>query len=325
MILKGRWVDMSNLIEDFPEYNNTVLKLIGNTPLIRLNKVTSHLPDSIQIYAKLEGVNPGGSIKDRPALQMILDGLRERKLTKDKVILDSTSGNTGIGLAMVGAVLGYAVELCVPANASMERKARLSAYGANVVYTDPLEGSDGAILKAREIFNANPNKYFKPDQYSNLSNPKAHMLSTGPEIWQQTEQKVSHFVASIGTTGTIMGVGRFLKKMNSAIEVHASEPDDAFHGLEGLKHMASSLVPEIYKPEELDGIIATPTDPAYEMARRLAHEEGLFLGQSSGGAAWAAIHLAERLVKQGVSEATIVTIFPDSGDKYYSKGLWTKT
>lgn len=315
-------------MKEQPFYNHplvkgTILENIGNTPLIQLRRITKHLPQKIRIFCKLEGMNPGGSVKDRPALQMILDGIESNLLTNDKIILDSTSGNTGIGLALVGNILNFQVELCVPANASHERKCRLEAYGAKIVYTDPLEGSDGALLKARECYKKEPQKYFKPDQYSSPSNPKAHMLTTAPEIWRQTNGKITHFVATIGTTGTIMGHSRFFTSLNRGIKTYACEPDDALHGLEGLKHLESSLVPDLYNKSEIDGTIRVNTETSYELARRLAREEGIFVGQSSGGAIDGALQLADRLISEGTKEAIIVAILPDVGDRYFSKGLWS--
>jgi cysteine synthase B len=271
----------------------------------------------VRVFAKLEGFNPGGSVKDRPAWRMIQEGLRTGKLRPGKTILDSTSGNTGIALALIGRVLEYPVELVVPANVSTERKHILQAYGANVVYSDPMEGSDGAIRLCRKIIEENPEKYFKPDQYFNPMNPQAHYETTGPEIMRQTDGKITHFVAGIGTGGTIMGAGRYLKEANPAIRVIAVEPDDALHGLEGLKHMASSIVPGIYHEDELDEKIAVSTDDAYAMVYRLSQEEGVLVGQSSGAALYATLKLARKL-KAG----TLVTIFPDFGDKYLSTNLW---
>jgi len=304
------------------DFKNSIIKTIGNTPILRLKNIVSHLPDTMEIWVKLEGFNPGGSVKDRPALQMVKDGIESGELTPDKIILDSTSGNTGIALALIGSILKIPVTLCMPSNVSSERKARISAYGAEIVFTSPMEGSDGAIVKAREMYEQNKEKYFKPDQYANPGNPLAHYLTTGPEIWKQTEGRITHFVAAIGTGGTVMGTGRFLKEKNEQIQVYAAEPDDAFHGLEGLKHMESSLVPEIYDARRLDRIVPIPTEPSYHLARRLALEEGIFAGQSSGGAVWAALNVAETLLAKGVKSGVIVTILPDSGDKYYSKGLW---
>ena len=296
---------------------DSVLDLIGDTPLLQIRALAEGLPASVRVFAKLEGFNPGGSVKDRPAWRMIQEGLRTGKLRPGKTILESTSGNTGIALALIGRVLEYPVELVVPANVSMERKSILQAYGANVVYSDPMEGSDGAIRLCRKIIEENPEKYFKPDQYFNPMNPQAHYETTGPEIMRQTDGKITHFVAGIGTGGTIMGTGRYLKEANPAIRVIAVEPDDALHGLEGLKHMASSIVPGIYHEDELDEKIAVSTDDAYAMVYRLSQEEGVLVGQSSGAALYATLKLARKL-KAG----TLVTIFPDFGDKYLSTNLW---
>ncbi len=295
----------------------SVIELVGNTPLVRINRITGSLPEEVEIYVKLEGYNPGGSVKDRAALRMIEDAEKGGRLTKDKVILDSTSGNTGIAYAWIGAVKGYKVELVVPANVSEERKKILHAFGAHVIYSNPLEGSDGAIRLAWKLYVDNPNKYCKLDQYNNPSNPQAHFDTTGPEIIEQTEGRITHFVASIGTGGTIMGTGRRLKEFNKDIRVIAVEPESAFHGLEGLKHMASSIVPGIYHEEELDEKVPAPTEESYAMAKRLAMEEGLLVGQSSGAAMWGAMEVAKKL-KKGV----IVVIFPDGGDKYLSTRLW---
>ena len=296
---------------------DSVLDLIGDTPLLQIRALAEGLPASVRVFAKLEGFNPGGSVKDRPAWRMIQEGLRTGKLRPGKTILDSTSGNTGIALALIGRVLEYPVELVVPANVSMERKNILQAYGANVVFSDPMEGSDGAIRLCRKIIEENPEKYFKPDQYFNPMNPQAHYETTGPEIMRQTDGKITHFIAGIGTGGTIMGTGRYLKEANPAIRVIAVEPDDALHGLEGLKHMASSIVPGIYHEDELDEKIAVATDDAYAMVYRLSQEEGVLVGQSSGAALYATLKLARKL-KAG----TLVTIFPDFGDKYLSTNLW---
>ena len=296
---------------------DSVLDLIGDTPLLQIRALAEGLPARVRVFAKLEGFNPGGSVKDRPAWRMIQEGLRTGRLRPGKTILDSTSGNTGIALALIGRVLEYPVELVVPANVSMERKHILQAYGANVVFSDPMEGSDGAIRLCRKIIEENPEKYFKPDQYFNPMNPQAHYETTGPEIMRQTDGKITHFVAGIGTGGTIMGAGRYLKEANPAIRVIAVEPDDALHGLEGLKHMASSIVPGIYHEDELDEKIAVSTDDAYAMVYRLSQEEGVLVGQSSGAALYATLKLARKL-KAG----TLVTIFPDFGDKYLSTNLW---
>jgi cysteine synthase B len=295
----------------------TVLDLIGDTPLLQMRALAEGLPDSVRVFAKLEGFNPRGSVKDRPAWRMIQEGLRSGKLRPGKTIMDSTSGNTGIALALIGRVLGYPVELVVPANVSIERKQILRAYGAQVTFSDPMEGSDGAIRLCRKILGESPEKYFKPDQYFNPMNPQAHYENTGPEIFRQTDGKITHFIAGIGTGGTIMGTGRYLKEMNPAIQIIAVEPDDALHGLEGLKHMASSIVPGIYHEEELDEKVSVSTDDAYAMVYRLSQEEGVLVGQSSGAAMFATLKIARKL-KTG----TLVTVFPDFGDKYLSTNLW---
>jgi cysteine synthase B len=248
---------------------------------------------------------------------MIEDGLARGRLVPGKTILDSTSGNTGIALAMVGAALGYSVELVMPSNVSQERKQTVAAFGAKVVYSDPLEGSDGAIRLCRQILAEDPDRYFKPDQYNNEANASAHYETTGPEIWRQTEGAITHFVASIGTGGTIMGTGRYLKEQRRGVQVIAAEPADAFHGIEGLKHMASSIVPGIYHEEELDLKLGIDTDDAYNMVYRLGREEGLLLGQSSGAAHVAALEIARSL-----GEGTVVVLFPDFGDRYLSTNLW---
>jgi S-sulfo-L-cysteine synthase (O-acetyl-L-serine-dependent) len=296
----------------------SVLDLVGNTPLLEITRLTEGLlRPGVRIYAKLEGFNPGGSVKDRAARKMIEIGLARGDLRPDKVILDSTSGNTGIALAMVGAALGYPVELVMASNVSRERKKIIEAFGAKAIYSDPLEGSDGAIVLCRKILAENPERYFKPDQYNNEANPLAHFETTGPEIWHQTGGAVTNFVAGIGTGGTIMGTGRFLKSRNPDIKVTAVEPDDPMHGLEGLKHMASSIVPGIYHEEELDDKIQVSTEDAYEMVYALAQFEGILVGQSSGAAMIAALKVARSL-----REGCVVTIFSDFGDKYLSTNLW---
>ena len=305
------------LLPPEPQRVPSVLHLIGNTPLLQVTKVTTGLSPRVQVFAKLEGFNPGGSVKDRPALRMIEEGLRTGALSPGKVILDSTSGNTGIALALTGAVLGYPVELIMPANVSVERKKIIAAYGAKMIFSSPLEGSDGAIRLCRQILHETPERYFKPDQYFNPANPLAHYETTGPEVWLQTQGRITHFVAGIGTGGTIMGTGRYLKERNARIRVVAVEPDDAFHGLEGLKHMASSIVPGIYHEEQLDGKIAVSTEDAYDTVYRLGREEGVLVGQSSGAALWAALKVAREL-----DEGVVVTLFPDFGDKYLSTNLW---
>jgi len=285
--------------------------------MAQIQHVTSHLPDNIRIHAKLERFNPGGSVKDRPALWMIRDGLKQGLLNKGKIILDSTSGNTGIALAMIGATMGFRVKLVMPGNVSDERKRICRAFGAELIFSDPLEGSDGAILDARKIYEDNPESYFKPDQYNNPANPRAHEESTGPEIWRDTDGKVTHFIASLGTSGTLVGTGRFLKKVNPDIRIVAAEPDSPFHGIEGLKHIESSIVPGIYDTSVFDEKIGIDTDEAYRFTQRLASEEGILSGQSCGCALAAALKVAEKLAENG-EPGEIVAIFPDGGEKYLS-------
>ncbi len=293
----------------------SVVEQIGDTPLLRLRDPA--IPPRVEVYAKLEFFNPGGSVKDRPARRMIEDGEQDRSLGPGKVILDSTSGNTGIAYAMIGAAKGYRVKLAMPANVSRERKAILAAYGAEVVYTDPGELSDGAIREARRIYEANPERYFKPDQYNNPANWYAHRDTTAPEIWEQTQGRVTHFVATIGTSGTLMGTGRGLRKFNPAIQIIAAEPAEPFHGIEGLKHMESSIVPGIYDETLLDYKIPIDTDDAYDTTLRLPVEQGILVGQSSGGAYWAALEVARQL-----DTGVVVTVFCDGGDKYMSTPMW---
>jgi len=300
-----------------PGRAQTMLDLVGRTPLIEIKRLPRGLSPRVRLLAKLEGFNPGGSVKDRPAVWMIREGLRRGALRPGKTIIDSTSGNTGIALAMTGAVLGYPVELVMPANVSLERKRIVRAYGAKAIFSDPLEGSDGAIRLCRKIITETPERYFKPDQYFNPVNPLAHYESTGPEIWTATGGSVTHLVAGIGTGGTVMGTGRYLKERNPGIQVVAVEPDDAWHGLEGLKHMASSIVPGIYHEDELDRKISVPTDAAYETVYQLGSEEGLVVGQSSGAAMIAALRLAQEL-----DEGVLVVIFPDFGERYLSTTFW---
>jgi S-sulfo-L-cysteine synthase (O-acetyl-L-serine-dependent) len=302
---------------DGPRRLSSPLDLIGNTPLVEIRNVRDGVAPGVRILGKLEGFNLGGSVKDRPAKKMIEDGLARGLLVPGRTILDSTSGNTGIALAMVGAALGYPVELVMPGNVSAERKKVVAAFGAKVIYSDPLEGSDGAIRLCRKILADNPDRYFKPDQYNNPANPLAHYETTGPEIWSQTEGRITHFIAAIGTSGTIMGTGRFLKEKNPAIQIVAAEPEDAFHGLEGLKHMASSIVPGIYNEPELDLKLGIGTEDAYNMVYRLGREEGLLLGQSCGAA-----HVAALQVARTLTEGTVVEIFPDFGGRYLSTNLW---
>ena len=293
----------------------SVVEQIGDTPLLRLRDPA--IPPRVEVYAKLEFFNPGGSVKDRPARRMIEDGEQDGLLEPGKVILDSTSGNTGIAYAMISAAKGYRVKLAMPANVSRERKAILAAYGAEVVYTDPGELSDGAIREAQRIYEADPDQYFKPDQYNNPANWFAHRDTTAPEIWEQTQGRVTHFVATIGTSGTLMGTGRGLRKFNPAIQIIAAEPAEPFHGIEGLKHMESSIVPGIYDETLLDYKIPIDTDDAYDTTLRLPVELGILVGQSSGGAYWAALEVARQL-----DTGVVVTVFCDGGDKYMSTPMW---
>jgi cysteine synthase B len=295
----------------------SILDLIGDTPLLQIRKITQGLPSGVRLFAKLEGFNPGGSVKDRPALKMVQEGIRSGRLVLGKTIIDSSSGNTGIALALIGRVLGYPVELVIPSNVSVERKRIIAALGAKVIFSDPMEGSDGAIRLCQKIIEKAPDKYFKPNQYFNPMNTQAHYETTGPEIWRQTGGEITHFVAGIGTGGTIMGCGRYLKERNAKVRAIAVEPDDALHGLEGLKHMASSIVPGIYHEEEIDEKVSVSTEDAYAMVYRLSQEEGILVGQSSGAAMHAALQVAKPL-----RWGTVVTVFPDFGDKYLTTNLW---
>ncbi len=302
---------------------SSILDKIGNTPLVRIREIGGDLPQirsgRVKIFAKVEYFNPGGSVKDRPACRMIREGLKSGKLTRDKVIIDSTSGNTGVAYAMIGAALDLKVDLVMPENVSRQRKQIVTTFGATITYSSPMEGSDGAIRLCRQLLKESPGKYFMPDQYNNEFNPRAHYDTTGEEIWRQTEGRVTHLIATIGTGGTVMGTGRRLKDYNRNVQVIAVEPDNALHGLEGLKHMASSILPGIYKEGELNAKIPMPTEPAYEMAERLAREEGLIVGHSSGAAMLGALRTAEK-IKEGV----IVTIFPDHGDRYFTMLDWER-
>jgi cysteine synthase B len=290
---------------------------VGNTPLLGFRRLTAHLPPSIHIYAKAEWANPGGSVKDRAALNIIQTAEAQGRLTPGKTILDSTSGNTGIALAMFGAARGYPVKLFLPENASPERIQILRAYGAELVLTDPLEGSDGALLAARALAEAEPERYFYADQYNNPANWRAHYHGTAVEIWEQTCKQVTHFVAVLGTSGTFVGTARRLKEFNPAIQAISLQPDAPFHGLEGMKHMPTAIQPGIYDPSLADQNLEIGTEATYEMVRRLVHEEGLLVGLSSGAALLGALQVAESLAAEG-HHAEIVTIFPDNGYKYLS-------
>lgn len=288
----------------------SLLTSIGNTPLVKIQRLTKHLK-GVQIFAKAEWLNPGGSVKDRAGLWIIEEAERSGRLTKDKILLDSTSGNTGIAYAMIGAIKGYRIELAIPENVSEERKKALEAYGVKLIFTDPLLGSDGALIEAKKIYEAHPQKYFLADQYNNPSNWKAHYETTGVEILYQTHGKVTHLVAGVGTGGTLMGTGRRLKEYNPKIKLFGVQPDSGFHGIEGLKHIETAIKPGIYDESLLDGTIFVKTEEAFEMALRLVREEGLWVGPSSGAAFWASLKLAESL-----ETGLIVTIFPDGGARY---------
>jgi S-sulfo-L-cysteine synthase (O-acetyl-L-serine-dependent) len=296
---------------------STVLDMIGRTPLVRLRLFERETP-GVELYAKAEWQNPGGSVKDRAAARMILEGEASGRLTHDKTILDATSGNTGIAYAMVGAARGYKVKLCVPENASPERKLILRALGAELVLTNPLESTDGAIREARRLVASDPDRYFYPDQYNNDGNWRAHYDTTAPEIIEQTSGRITHFVAGLGTSGTFVGTARRLKKFNPAIKVISFQPDSPFHGLEGLKHMESAIVPGIFDPTLADEDLRIGTERAYRMVRRLARQEGLLAGISSGAAVAAMLDVAQR-----VTEGIVVTIFPDGAEKYLTESFWT--
>ena len=293
---------------------------IGNTPLIRLRRVAHELPVGVEIFVKAEHMNPGGSVKDRAALAMILEGERSGRLYPGKVILDATSGNTGIAYAMLGAARGYAVMLCLPRNASEERKRILRIHGAEVIETDPLQGSDGAQTIAREMATRDGTKYFYADQYNNDANWRAHYDGTGREIWEQTERRVTHFVAGLGTCGTFTGVVRRLKESNPTVRAISMEPDSPIHGLEGLKHLPTSRMPGIFDPRLADETVEVATEEAQAMTRRLAREEGLFVGVSSGANVLAALSVARRLPPGSV----VVTILCDGGERYFSERFWTE-
>ncbi|MCS6914657.1 MAG: PLP-dependent cysteine synthase family protein [Myxococcota bacterium] len=302
---------------------DSVLDLIGGTPLIRLRNLE---PPGVELWAKCEFANPGGSVKDRPALQMIRDAEADGRLTRDRIIIDSTSGNTGVAYSLVGAALGYRVKLVMPANVSAARKQITAAYGTELVFSSELEGSDGAIRLVQKIVAADPDRYFYPDQYSNESNPRAHYLGTGAEIVAALGDRLTHFVAGVGTSGTVMGVGRRLKEHRrpdgGRVTVVAVEPDDALHGLEGLKHMASSIVPRIWRPAEcVDQILPMPTEEAWEMTERLKEAEGLFVGHSAGANVAASVRVAQDLARRG-ERGCIATVLCDRGDRYFVPLRW---
>lgn len=297
---------------------SSLLDKVGNTPLLRVSRVTKGLKGrDVEIYAKAEWFNPGGSVKDRPALRIVEEAEKSGELNQDKIIIDSTSGNTGIAYALIGASRGYKVTLVMPLNVSEERKRIVRAFGAKIIFTDPLLGSDGAMQEAKKIVNEDPFKYFYADQYNNPANWKAHYETTGVEIWEQTKGAVTHFVACLGTSGTLMGTGRRLKDFNPDVQVIAVEPATPIHGLEGMKHMATSIVPGIYDERFPDRKIMVETEDAYNAVRRLASEEGFFVGYSSGAALVASLKVSNE-----IAGGTIVTVFPDRGDRYLSTSFW---
>ena len=297
-----------------------ILDRIGNTPLLRIRLFEAEAPD-VEVYGKAEFMNPGGSVKDRPALRMIEEGERSGRLTRDKLILDSTSGNTGIAYALIGAAKGYRVRLVMPTNVSEERKQLVTAYGAEIVSSDALEGSDGAILKARELLAADPQLYFMPDQYNNDCNWQAHYDTTGAEIWEQTGGRITHFIAGLGTSGTFVGTTRRLRELNPEVTCISVQPDSPWHGLEGLKHMATAIVPSIYDPTLADEDVGVATEDAYEVARALTRREGILVGHSSGAALWVAREVARRLTAAG-RPGVVVIVLADGGDRYLSTGLY---
>lgn len=296
---------------------------IGNTPMLGFRRITAHLPENIKIYAKAEWANPGGSVKDRAASNIIAQAEKDGRLTPDKIILDSTSGNTGIAYAMIGAAKGYRVKLFLPENASPERVKILQAYGADLVFTDALEGSDGAILAVRELAAREPDRYFYADQYNNPANWQAHYNTTGVEIWEQTNGRITHFVAGLGTSGTFMGTSLRLKEYNPQIQAISAQPDTPFHGIEGWKHMDTAIKPGIYDQNLADKDYGITTEETYVMARRLAREEGFLVGISAAAAMVGALRVAEELAQQE-QPGVIVTLFPDNAYKYLSETFWTK-
>jgi cysteine synthase B len=302
-------------IPGLPRAASSIVDLVGNTPLIRLSSFEVGLR-RVELYAKAEWKNPGGSVKDRPAARMIADGERAGALTPEKIILDATSGNTGIAYAMIGAARGYKVRLCVPANVTPERKRILKAFGAEIVFTDPMEGSDGAILRAKAMYAERPDLYFYPDQYNNPGNWRSHYDTTAPEIIEQTGGRLTHFVAGLGTSGTFIGVGRRLREVNPAVRLISVQPDSPLHGLEGLKHMETAIVPGIYDPALADEDLRVSTEEAFDLTRRLA-QQGFFVGISSGANLAGALDVARR-----AADAVIVVVFCDGGEKYLSERFW---
>jgi cysteine synthase B len=302
----------------------SLLDAIGRTPLLRLSRIENDLP-GVELYAKAEWFNPGGSVKDRPAARMICEALKAGHLTRNRRILDATSGNTGIAYAMIGAALGYGVTLCVPSNITAERKRILNAYGPELIFTDPLEGSDGAIREARKRFAADPERYFYPDQYNNDFNWRAHYDTTAVEIWEQTQGRVTHFIAGLGTSGTFVGTTRRLRELNPTLFTASIQPDTPFHGLEGLKHMDTAIVPGIYDSTIATVDLGVSTDDAYAMTRRLARDEGLLVGISSGANLVGAMQ-AFKMDRSGRDRPVVaVVVFPDGGERYLSEQFWNET
>ena len=302
-----------------PRSGDSPLDRIGNTPALRLESLTRDLP-GVQILGKAEWLNPGGSVKDRAAANIVAEACRDGRFGPGKILLDSTSGNTGIAYAMIGAAQGFPVTLCMPENVSVERKRILQAYGANIIYTDPAEGSDGAIRYARALYAGSPDKYFYADQYSNDANWRAHYIGTANEIWRQTQGRVTHFVSMLGTSGTFVGTTRRLKELNPRVRCVSLQPDSSFHGIEGAKHMPTAIVPKIYDPTLADENLEISTESAYQMVKRIARREGVLIGISAGAALVGCRQIAERLKKD--QQAVIMTILCDSGDKYLSERFW---
>jgi cysteine synthase B len=299
-----------------------MIDLVGNTPLVRLERVGAATP-GVEVYLKLEYMNPGGSVKDRPGLRMITKALESGELDDKKVLIDATSGNTGVAYSWIGAALGVKVQLVMPANVSKARKDITRSFGTELIFSSPMEGSDGAIVKVRELVKQDPDRYYYPDQYSNPNNPLAHYHGTGQEILDALGDRITHFVTSLGTSGTAMGTTRRLREHTRKIRCIAAEPAEALHGLEGLKHMASSIVPAIYDPSVPDDILPVKTEDGWDMADRLAVEEGLFVGHSTGANVWAALHIAEQLHEQQQS-GCVVTVACDRSDRYFAPMKWEK-
>jgi S-sulfo-L-cysteine synthase (O-acetyl-L-serine-dependent) len=301
---------------------SSIIEGIGQTPLLRLKKVAAHVP-SVEVYVKLEFMNPGGSVKDRPALRMIQDAVRDGRLTRDKILIDATSGNTGVAYAMIGAAMGYRVQLVMPKNVTQARKDITQAYGSELVFSSPMEGSDGAIRLVRKLVEESPDRYFYSDQYSNPSNPLAHYHGTGQEILDAVGDRITHFVAALGTSGTAMGTTRRLHEHDRKVHCVAAEPAEAMHGLEGLKHMASSIVPPIYDPNTVDEIMPITTDEGWDMAEKCAELEGMYIGHSAGANVAAAVKLAERAHRE-LGGGCVVTVACDRGDRYFAPMKWEK-